>query len=198
MRTSSRNRTLTAALILVIGVAVAAYALNRSGGSDGFYGSGPLWLGDPGDSTVSGSATDVGGQVIWGNVTMVNKGIQALTLTRITLNPSGDVSGVRVDAMYIVDIEQHHGDLIGMSRTIPAGYDTPDNMRPVAGYVVTPRTSSQALHQGEYQMLVQVTVTKPGSFVFSSFSVYYQVAGQSYVAEHGDGLTVCTPMSASC
>jgi hypothetical protein len=67
--------------------------------------------------------------VIWGNVTLVNKGSQPLTLTRIVFNPNGDVSGVSIDAIYIVDIQRHTGVLIGMDGTIPASYDTPDNLR---------------------------------------------------------------------
>jgi hypothetical protein len=43
------------------------------------------------------------------------------------------------------------GDLIGMARTLPPDYDVPQNMRPVAGYLMVPRGGDTVSHHGQYQ-----------------------------------------------
>jgi hypothetical protein len=158
-------------------------------------GEGHLYLGEPGQTTESGSSSDVNGTVVWGAMVLKNTGRTPLTIRRIVLNPDGDVTGVKIEGIYVLDLAGNGGAAVaGMARQWPPDIQADARFVPAAGAVLQPDRA----HPAPYQMLVRMTVDKIGRWRFGSFTVYYESAGHERSATHEDAVVLCTPLEADC
>src|SRR5688572_30634034 len=111
---SMRTRRRLFSVLLV--AAAATVALLIALGFRPEDNAGPLYLGEEGSSTETGSSADVGATLAWGNITMRNRGEHPLTIKRIVLHPMNADTGVRVDGYYLVDAATVQGEWYAIDR----------------------------------------------------------------------------------
>jgi len=189
----TRRRVIVAvcAVIVTVSLVVVAVQLFRR-----IAGDGPLFLGSDEFTSEFGSDAPIGGTVVWGGIIAHNQGSDPLTIERVMLNSAGDTSGVEIIGFYIFDLGEREpdGTTVGLGRQWPPPYMVGANFHPAVGFVIQPDAESP----DGYQIIARLVAAKPGEWLFSSYSVIYEVAGRKYLAHRDDRLRICIPDRSAC
>ncbi len=177
------NRT----LVRTVAAALAAATLLLAGACTSPSTDGPLMVGE--NKAISGGSWDVGTTISFGAPKVRNPTDATMTVSKITPRLADKDSGLKITAIYIVDLSNPH-ETSGLAIGFPPANQSSDTFVPAEGATLGANRW--------FQVLFVAHVDKLGKWAMPSFDVTYTANGKKYVATVWDGLQLCAPSGVLC